>query len=93
MREYLNSPPDLEDDHLTAGRNLYIAFLEEAGPMGGLDLSPAIASLRGTLAIVPQLAQAIQQGQLEDVAACFGRIAAGEKDTFAALAEIAGVVT
>jgi hypothetical protein len=27
VREYLNSPPDLEGDHLTAGRDRYVAFL------------------------------------------------------------------
>ncbi|MBN1580011.1 MAG: DUF4872 domain-containing protein [Anaerolineae bacterium] len=88
VREYLNSPPDLEGDHLTAGRDLYIAFLEEAGPIVGLDFSTAIASLRGTLAIAPQLAQAIRQGQIEDAAACFERIAVGEKTAYTKLAEI-----
>jgi hypothetical protein len=34
VREYLNSPPDLAGDHLTAGRDLYITFLEEARRMG-----------------------------------------------------------
>jgi hypothetical protein len=90
LREYLNSPPDLEGNHLTAGRDLYLAFLEEAGPMAGLDFRPAMASLRGTLEIVPQLAQAIQEDHLEEAAAYFGRIAAGEKDAYAKLAKIVG---
>ena len=42
VREYLNSPPDLEGNHLTAGRDRYITFLQEAEPMAGLDFSTVI---------------------------------------------------
>ncbi len=34
VREYLNSPPDSMGDHLTAGRDIYIAFLEQAARYG-----------------------------------------------------------
>jgi hypothetical protein len=37
VREYLNSPPDLEGNRITAGRDFYIAFLQEAGALAGLD--------------------------------------------------------
>ena len=42
IREYLNSPPDLEGDHLTAGRDIYIEFLQEAGSMANMDLTVPI---------------------------------------------------
>jgi len=75
LREYLNSPPDLEGDHLTAGRDLYVTFLEEAGPMAGLDFSAAIGRLRASIVVVPEVAAAIAAGDLGAAAACFARIA------------------
>lgn len=87
VREYLNSPPDLEGNHLTAGRDLYITFLEEAGPMAGLDFTPAIEHLRQSAAGIPSVAQAIQAGQLEEAGASFGRIAAVEVAAFTTLKE------
>ena len=83
VREYLNSPPDLEGDQLTAGRHLNIAFLEEAGPMAGLDLSPAADRLRTTVESVPPLAEAIRQRRLEDAASLFARIAEAEAEAYA----------
>jgi hypothetical protein len=88
VREYLNSPPDLEGDNLTAGRDVYITFLQEAGAMAGLDLSGAIDRLRAAMAIIPDLAAAIRESHLGDAAACFGKVAAQEA---AAYAEISGV--
>jgi len=88
VREYLNSPPDLRGNHLTAGRDLYITFLEEAGAMTGLDFSLAIGRLRGSMATIPQLAEAIQHGRLADAAACFVRIAEEEKEAYAALRKV-----
>ncbi len=88
VREYLNSPPDLEGDHLTAGRDVYVTFLQEA--MAGLDLSEAIGRLRGTIATIPRLAEAIRQNHLEEAAACFRWIAEEEARAYAALAEIGG---
>jgi hypothetical protein len=87
VREYLNSPPDLEGDQLTAGRHLYIAFLEEAGDLTGLDFSEAIGRLHESMAAIPDLAEAIRQGQLEEAAACFGHIAAVEERAYAALSQ------
>jgi hypothetical protein len=90
VREYLNSPPDLEGDHLTAGRDLYIMFLQEAEALAGLDLSEAIGQLRGTIAAIPQLAEAIRRNRRDEAAACFHRIAEEEAKAYAALAEIGG---
>jgi hypothetical protein len=90
VRAYLNSPPDLEGDHLTAGRDLYVAFLKEAGQMADLDFSHAIERLRGTVAMIPQLAQAIRHGDLAEAGACFDRIAQGEKQAYIKLETLAG---
>ncbi len=90
VREYLNSPPDLMGDHLTAGRDLYIAFLEEAGPMAELDFSEAIGWLRGAMTIIPLLAEAIRQRHLEEAAASFSRIAEREMQAYAELSKVVG---
>jgi hypothetical protein len=90
VREYLNSPPDLEGNHLTAGRDVYITFLEEAGAMAGLDLSQALDRLNAAMAVIPALAEAIQQNQLDEAAACFDQVAAQEAEAYASLAEIGG---
>ena len=55
VREYLNSPPDLVGHHLTAGRDLYITFLEEAGEKAGLDFSEAIDRLGDSMAAIHRL--------------------------------------
>jgi hypothetical protein len=89
VREYLNSPPDLEGDHLTAGRNLYIAFLEEAGAIAGLDFSSPISLLRESMEAVPRLHAAIIQNDLEEAAACFRHIARAEKKAYSELNRIA----
>jgi hypothetical protein len=90
VREYLNSPPDLTGDHLTAGRDLYVTFLQEAGPMAGLDFSEVVSRLRGSLEIIPRLAEAIRQGRLEAAAAHFRRIAEGEAEAYTELSKIVG---
>ena len=88
VREYLNSPPDLEGDHLTAGRDLYVAFLQEAGAMAGLDFSGGIDRLRKSMAIIPQLAEAIREDRLEEAAAHLGRIVEEEAAAYAEMAKI-----
>ncbi len=88
VREYLNSPPDLVGHHLTAGRDLYITFLQEAGAMAGLDFSEAIHRLRPSMEIIPQLAEAIGQGRLDEAAAHIGHIAQEETEAFGALSEM-----
>jgi hypothetical protein len=85
VREYLNSPPDLEGDHVTAGRDRYVAFLEEAGPMAGLDFSEPLGRLRESLATIPQVHAAICRGDLIEAAACFDRIATAEEAAFSEL--------
>jgi hypothetical protein len=88
VREYLNSPPDLEGDNLTAGRDVYITFLQEAAAMAGLDLSGAIDRLRAAMATIPDLAVAIHENHLDEAAACFGQIAAQEAAAYTELREV-----
>ena len=91
VREYLNTPPDLMGNHLTTGRDIYIAFLEEAGAMAGLDLSEGIHQLRESKATIPRLAEAIQKKQLDDAAVFFSRIAGNEKEAFTELGKVIGI--
>jgi hypothetical protein len=88
VREYLNSPPDLEGDHLTAGRDLYIIFLQEAAEMAGLDLSEAVSRLGASIEIIPSLARAIRQNRLEEAAGHFRQIAEEEAAAYENLNEI-----
>jgi hypothetical protein len=90
VREYLNSPPDLAGDHLTAGRDLYIRFLQEAGAMAGLDFSGAIRRLSESMEIIPQFAEAIRQSRLEEAAAHIRRIAQEEAEAYTELGKIVG---
>ncbi len=90
VREYLNSPPDLEGTRLTAGRDRYIAFLQEAGPFAGLDFSGAIGWLSESMATIPELAEAIRGSDLGKAAACFDRVADAETKAFAELSKIVG---
>jgi hypothetical protein len=91
VREYLNSPPDLEGNHLTAGRDLYIAFLQEAGEMTGVDFSVPIHYLRESIIVVPDLADAIRCNQLERASSCFERVAEAETSSYAGLLEVVSV--
>ncbi len=91
VREYLNSPPDLLGDHLTGGRDVYITFLEEAGPMAKLDFSEAIVRIRNAMAIIPQLAQAIQHTRLDEAGECFHSIAEYEKQAYEELGRVIGM--
>ncbi len=85
VREYLNSPPDLIGNHLTAGRDIYITFLEEAASLAGLDFSVAINHFRTSMSIIPTIAEAIQRGDLISAATSFDRIADVEQQAFTAL--------
>ncbi len=91
VREYLSSPPDLEGHHLTAGRDLYITFLQEAQALAGLDFSKAIDCLHKSIATIPALAEAICQQDLEQAAACFGRVAEVEAQAYSELSKVIGV--
>jgi hypothetical protein len=96
VREYLNSPPDLEGYHLTAGRDLYIAFLQEAEAMAGIDFSRTVCHLRESIAVIPELADAIRRNDLDKAAACFDRMAEVETKAFTELnrvLQVAGVPT
>ncbi len=85
VREYLCSPPDVEGDHLTAGRDRYIAFLEQAGPVAELDFGSAIRCLQETIEQVPEMAAAVEARHLGDAAAAMRQIAASEARAFGAL--------
>ena len=85
VREYLNSPPDLMGDHLTAGRDIYIEFLEQAGEMAGLDFSEAIHRLHIAMDMLPNIAESIQRENLPDAAAGFAFIAEKEKEAYTIL--------
>jgi hypothetical protein len=89
--EYLNSPPDIEGDHLTAGRDVYITFLEEAAEMGGLDLAEGIGRLRESMTLIPRLAEALRGDDLEEAAVLLGRIADGETAAHRELARAVGL--
>jgi hypothetical protein len=88
VREYLNSPPDVEGTHLTAGRDLYISFLQEAEPMAGLDFSNAILMLGQSMAVIPELADAIGKKDLQKAAAGFERVAEAEAAAYVELSII-----
>jgi hypothetical protein len=86
--EYLNVPPGADDNHLTAARDLYIAFLQEAEPISGLDFAGPIAYLRESMSIIPQFAHAILQGNLEGVKECIHQIVEIEIKAYTELSKI-----
>lgn len=87
---YLNSPPDADGTHPTAGRDLYITFLEEAGAAVGLDFSEAVALLRQSIAVAPGLVEAIRRDDLREAAVCFERMAEVETAAYTTLRKIIG---
>jgi hypothetical protein len=88
VREYLNSPPDAEGNHLTAGRDLYITFLQEAGPMAGLDFSEASHWLCESMTAIPELAEAIGRYELMKAADCLEHVAAMETKAYTVLSQM-----
>jgi hypothetical protein len=58
--------------------------------MAGLDLSSAITRLRESMAVIPELADAIRQNRLEDAAACFARCAEAEAEAYRELSSVVG---
>jgi hypothetical protein len=88
VREYLNAPPDLEGDHLTAGRDRYLTFLEEAQAMTDMDFSGAIGRFRESVASIGGLAEVVSRGDLREAGACLSRIAWIEAQAFSELAAI-----
>jgi hypothetical protein len=90
VREYLNSPPDILGNHLTAGRDIYTSFLEQAGVMACLDLSEAINQLQAGMGVLPRIASAIKDGNLLDAAAGFGEVAGFEKAAYTILLNCVG---
>jgi hypothetical protein len=85
VREYLNSPPDILGNHLTAGRDIYITFLEQAAMMANLDFNEAIKGFQAGVSVLPGIADAIKQDDLAAVAAGFTEIAEYEKEAFTSL--------
>lgn len=90
VREYLNSPPDLHGNHLTAGRDLYVTFLEQAAEMTGLDFSQPIECFREVICTIPEIANDIEQDHLEQAAQGFARIAELETQAYTMLAKSIG---
>jgi len=90
VREYLNSPPDPEGDHLTAGRDRYITFLQEAGALAGLDFSGAVDRLGEVLTVIPEIAAAIRQGDLALAAAGLARVAELETAAYTEMSRTVG---
>jgi hypothetical protein len=90
VREYLNSPPDILGDHLTAGRDIYINFLEQAAIMASLDFSEAIKQFQAGILVLPNIADAIQKDDLSAAAAGFAAIAEYEEEAFTILLNCVG---
>ncbi len=87
-REYLNSPPDIEGNHLTGGRDLYITFLQEAGELTGLDFSRPINRLNESIAQISALVTAMEKMKLEEASASFDRFADAEEAAYTELEKI-----
>lgn len=87
VREYLSSPPDVMGTHLTAGRDIFIVFLEQAQQLANLEFTPAIQELQSAMDVIPEIAQAIQQGDLRQAAAGFSVIAEKEKQAYQILSD------
>jgi hypothetical protein len=85
VREYLSSPPDVMGSHLTAGRDIYITFLEQAGEKAGLDFHDVVDYFQNAILQIPVIAEAIQIGDLAKASACFKQIANLEKAAFTCL--------
>jgi len=92
VREYLNSPPDLMGNHLTAGRDIYIKFLEEAGAITGLDFSPALTDFCTAMLMIPSIVKAIQRDDLQKAALGFASIARIEREAFTHLIQCVGEI-
>jgi hypothetical protein len=90
VREYLNAPPDVLGDHLTAGRDIYISFLEQAGVMTSLDFSETIKKLQAGMGVLPRIANAIKAGNLSEAAGGFAEVAGLEKAAFTILLTCVG---
>jgi hypothetical protein len=88
IREYLNSPPDIEGDHLTAGRDIYIKFLQQAGEMANINLDKPVAYLRETVNTIPSLAASLRQNQLDLASEHFYQIADLEENAYTELFNI-----
>jgi hypothetical protein len=85
VREYLNSPPDSLGNHLTAGRDIYITFLEQAGEMANLDFSEAIGQFRAGMSVLPTIAAAIRDSNFHQASNGFAEVAIHEQDAFTRL--------
>ncbi len=81
----------LPDEVIAAGRDRYIAFLQEAGPLAGLDFSGAIDRMCESMATIPELAEAIRGNDLGKASACLDRLADAETRAFAELTRVVGV--
>jgi hypothetical protein len=90
VREYLNSPPDLSGQHLTAGRDIYVTFLEQAAAIVGLDFSIVINRFRSTLDIIPKIADSIEKNDFSAASSGFANIAKIEQEAYTLLLKSVG---
>ncbi len=88
VRTYLSSPPDLEGSHLTAGRDIYISFLEEAALESKLDLSQVIILLQSSMGLIPDLASTLRANQLVEAGKIFEQIAEKERKAYTSLERV-----
>lgn len=66
-----------------------MAFLQQAGEMTGIDFSQAVGHLQESISFIPEVAGAIQQGDLVKAALCFERVAEAETKAFTELSKTA----
>jgi hypothetical protein len=60
--------------------------------MTGIDFSEAVRHLQESISFIPEVAGAIQQGDLVKAALCFERVAEAETKTYMALTKMVGIV-
>ncbi|OGO66312.1 MAG: hypothetical protein A2029_07040 [Chloroflexi bacterium RBG_19FT_COMBO_47_9] len=77
-------------NHLTAGRDIYVTFLEQAGRLASLDFSEAINRFQAGIAVMGKIAEAIQLDHLDGAAAGFAEIAKEDKAAFTYLLNCVG---
>jgi hypothetical protein len=72
---------------LNPGRREY---LQQAGEMTGIDFSQAVKHLRESISFIPEVAGAIQQGDIVKAALCFERVAEAETKAYTELSKVLG---
>jgi hypothetical protein len=60
--------------------------------MSGVDFSQPVGLLQESISFIPEIAGAIQQGDLVKAALCFEQIAEAETKAYLALNKVVGIV-